>query len=165
MELLPDENVIWQGHPTWRSTIMFWIKGLVIALIPIAWVILAGALDWSTGLDSYQWVLIAILIVAVTLVIDVLRRQATVYTVTTRRLHIRRGILSRREQSTHIDRVQNINTSQSILERMLNVGSVDFDTAGSESNEASFAFEGVSDPHGIVARIQPTFARAHPSSV
>jgi hypothetical protein len=47
---------------------------------------------------------------------------------------------------------------------MLNVGSIDFDTAGSGASEADFQFNGVADPHGIVARIQPHFARLHSST-
>ena len=56
--------------------------------------------------------------------------MGTLYIVTDQRIYIRRGILNRHERSTHRDRIQNVNTDQSMLQRMLSVGNVDFDTAG-----------------------------------
>src|SRR5262249_60495017 len=71
-------------------------------------------------------------------------------------LRCRRAILARRDQSTRIDRVQNVNTTQRPLDRLLNVGTVDFDTAGTEAQEASFRFWGVAAPHDL-ARVVETF--------
>jgi hypothetical protein len=49
---------------------------------------------------------------------------------------------------TTIDRVQNLNTSQPLLERVAQVGTVDVDTAGSDDSEVRFV--GVADPAEIV---------------
>ena len=65
-----------------------------------------------------------------------IRRLATHYTITDRRLHIRRGILSRTEQHTTIDRVQNVETHRSLLERVLRIGTVAFDTAGTDDSSS-----------------------------
>jgi uncharacterized membrane protein YdbT with pleckstrin-like domain len=54
-------------------------------------------------------------------------------------------------QQTNINRVQNVNTSQSPVERILRVGRVDFDTAGTD--DSSFTFEGIADPEEIVAAV------------
>jgi uncharacterized membrane protein YdbT with pleckstrin-like domain len=51
-------------------------------------------------------------------------------------------------QQTRIDRVQNVNTEQSFRERLLRVGTVDFDTAGSDDSE--FRFVGIADPGKVV---------------
>ena len=72
-------------------------------------------------------------IVALSVAVGYIRRVATHYTISDRRLHIRRGILSRTEQYATLDRVQNVETQQSLLERMLRIGTVDFDTAGTDS--------------------------------
>jgi uncharacterized membrane protein YdbT with pleckstrin-like domain len=77
--------------------------------------------------------------------------MATHYTVTTQRLRIRRGILSRHVQQTQLDRVQNVNTSQSLLDRVLRVGTVDFDTAGTDDSE--FTFHGIARPDEVVAAV------------
>jgi uncharacterized membrane protein YdbT with pleckstrin-like domain len=80
-----------------------------------------------------------------------IKRVATVYTITNQRLRIKRGILARKVQQTRIDRVQNVNTDQSVIQRMLRVGTVDFDTAGTDDSE--FTFEGVSSPARVVEAV------------
>lgn len=57
---------------------------------------------------------------------------------TTQRLFIRRGMPTRRVRQTRIDRVQNVNTEQSVLERVLRIGTVDFDTARTDDSEIRF---------------------------
>ena len=82
-----------------------------------------------------------------------LMRIGTYYKITNHRILIRRGILSRHERSASLYRVQNVNTSQTFLERLLNTGSVDFDTAGSDAADADFSFAGIDDPHGLRDRL------------
>ncbi len=91
---------------------------------------------------------VAVAGIALTLLIGFVRRVATTYTVTDERLIIERGLLSKHMQQTRIDRVQNVNTNQTVLERALKVGVVDFDTAG--SGDSDFQFIGVADPRGMV---------------
>ena len=54
-------------------------------------------------------------------------------------------------QETRLDRVQNVNFDQSVFDRMLSVGTVDFDTAGTDDSE--FRFEWVNDPEGVVRAV------------
>ena len=76
------------------------------------------------------------------------RRMRTTYTISSRRLTIRIGLLSRELHECRLERVQNVNATQSILERALAIGSVDFDTAG--GSEFDFRFRGVESPQQIV---------------
>jgi uncharacterized membrane protein YdbT with pleckstrin-like domain len=145
MELMQGERVILSGHPSWRSTMAFYIKGTLIA---------AGlGLVTSLVTDESKGVLVAIVFFALTVLVGFIRRVATTYTVTNRRLHIKRGIIARNTQEAKLARVQNVNTRQSVIERMLQVGTVDFDTAGSGESEANFAFVGVNDPVGMAHKI------------
>jgi uncharacterized membrane protein YdbT with pleckstrin-like domain len=96
-------------------------------------------------------ILVGVVLVAFVLVYGFVRRMATVYMVSSQRLYIRRGILAKRVQQTRIDRVQNVNTAQTVLQRVLRVGKVDFDTAGTDDSE--FAFVGISNPDGVVAAV------------
>jgi uncharacterized membrane protein YdbT with pleckstrin-like domain len=105
--------------------------------------------------DEVKWgwvALVAVVILAVVLVVGWLRRLATTYTITTQRLVIRRGILSRAEQHSRVDRVQNVTTNQSVLQRLLRVGTVEFDTAAGEDDELKFA--GVGSPHDVVEAVR-----------
>ncbi len=158
MEMHESEQLIWRGHPSFRGSIGWYLKWGFLALLPV---IIAGifkANDHGTGMAYRKWVVLSIVLLVLVIVIDVLRRAAIDYVVTNQRIRIRRGILSRREQSTLIERVQNINTSQSLLERLLGVGTVDFDTAGTEAKEASFRFTGVARPHDLVRRFEAHLA-------
>ena len=88
---------------------------------------------------------------AAVILIGFIRRIATVYTITNQRLRIKRGILSKKIQQTRIDRVQNVNTEQTVIDRLLRVGTVDFDTAGTDDSD--FTFAGVSSPSRVVEAV------------
>ncbi|MBK5111750.1 MAG: PH domain-containing protein, partial [Thermoleophilia bacterium] len=79
-------------------------------------------------------------------------RMATTYTITDRRLNIKRGIFARDIQETRLERVQNVSYSQTVFQRILQVGDVDFDTASSDS-ENEFVFNGVADPQNVVTEV------------
>jgi uncharacterized membrane protein YdbT with pleckstrin-like domain len=129
------ETTLWQGNPSWKAMLLFYIKWTLISLIPIGvWVVLniAGQSVTPTWLSG--WVL----------------RRTTRYLVTDRRIQIRVGIASRRERTTHIDRVQNVNLTQSLAQRILGIGDVDWDTAGTDAPESDFTFRGIDDPSALV---------------
>lgn len=143
MDLHPGESIIYEGHPSWRSILGYYIKGLIGALV-------GGAIGYA--LDGIGLAIgVFLLIIALVLVAGFIRRFATVYTITTQRLRIKHGVVARSVQQTDIERVQNVNTKQSILERMLQVGTVDFDTAG--SSDYDFSFAGVEEPEEVVAAV------------
>lgn len=161
MELLEGETIVWRGKPSWRGNIGWYIVWIGLALVPAVLAGLVKASDREPWGGYWKWILVTVLLVLLVIAYDALRRHAMRYVVTDRRIQIRSGILARREQSTHLDRVQNLNTSQSLIERILRVGTVEFDTAGSEVQDAEFRFAGVADPHGIVRNLQPHIARFH----
>src|SRR5919112_3744594 len=108
MDLHPGEEIVFDGHPSWRAILGFYLLGFLAA---VAAGVVVGVL---AGTAAGVIVLIAAL--AVVVLVGLLRRAATHYLVTTQRLRIRRGILSRHVQQTQLDRVQNVNTNQSLLE-------------------------------------------------
>ena len=59
------------------------------------------------------------MLLVIVLVVGYIKRLFTTYTITNHRLHIRRGIVARAEQQTQVNRVQNVNTHQSVMQRML----------------------------------------------
>ena len=141
MDLHPGERIVFEGHPSWRAVLSFYIGGAGGALV------IAAILWFAVG--AAVSVLVFAVLVAVVVVAGLIKRTATDYMVTSQRLYIRRGILSKKIQQTRIDRVQNVNTEQRFRDRLLRVGTVDFDTAGSDDSE--FRFVGVSDPDRIAS--------------
>jgi uncharacterized membrane protein YdbT with pleckstrin-like domain len=143
VDLQAGESIIYQGHPSWRAIVGFYLKGILAAAV-IAVIV---ALVDSTGLA----VVVGAVIVAVTILAGFVKRVATVYTITDRRLNIKRGIIARHVQETRIQRVQNVNYSQGVYERVMQIGDVDFDTAGTD--DSNFVFAGVDQPEQVVEQV------------
>jgi uncharacterized membrane protein YdbT with pleckstrin-like domain len=142
------ETTVWQGHPSWKAMLLFYVKWTLISLIPIAvWVVidLAGQSVSATWFGAATLVLLVL-----TYVSGWVLRVTTRYLVTDRRIQIRSGIATRRERTTHIDRVQNVNLTQTLPQRILGIGDVDWDTAGTEAPESDFTFRGIDDPSALV---------------
>jgi putative membrane protein len=151
---MQGERVLYQGRPSPLSSIAFLITWGGLALLPGIVATIMAANDIGTGMSAWRWWGVSIVLLALVVMRDFIRRVAVAYTITTERIHIRRGLLSRTERSTDIDRVQNVNMRQRPLERALGIGDVDFDTAGAEASQAEFVFRGIADPTGLVHRLQ-----------
>jgi uncharacterized membrane protein YdbT with pleckstrin-like domain len=148
LKLTPGEQVLFEGHPSWRSIVGFYLKGFSIVAIVAA---IAVAANLSGDADKGLVTLIALAGVVIVLIVGFIKRVATDYTVTNRRLHIRRGIISREIQETRLERVQNVNYRQSIYQRLMRIGDVDFDTAAGDDYQ--FGFFGIGSPGEVVAKV------------
>jgi uncharacterized membrane protein YdbT with pleckstrin-like domain len=144
MDLQSGERVIYQGHPSWRAIIGFYLKGI---LVGAAAAVLAALLD-SVGLG----ILTFAVVVGATVLFGFVKRIATVYTITDRRLNIKVGIIARKVQETRLQRVQNVNFSQGVYERIMQIGDVEFTTAGTD--ESNFVFAGVAQPEEVVKQVE-----------
>jgi uncharacterized membrane protein YdbT with pleckstrin-like domain len=146
----PGESVFFHGHPSWRSMLAFYLQGLLVAVL--AGVVAGVVTEIAAGRLQLGWVVGAVLACFVVVVaVGVARRMRTTYTVTNERLTIEVGLLSRDLHHARLGRVQNVSCSQSLLQRMLRVGTVDFDTAGEAGFD--FAFRGVANPRQIVRTV------------
>ena len=141
MDLHPGEEIVFEGHPSWRGVLSFYVYGIGAVVIVGIVIGVAG----ETAIGS----IVAVVGILLVVLVGFLRRIGTHYVVTSQRLRIRRGILAKSIQQTRIDRVQNVNTDQRFRDRLLRVGTVDFDTAGTDDSE--FRFVGVSDPSRIAS--------------
>jgi uncharacterized membrane protein YdbT with pleckstrin-like domain len=140
MENEQNEQVIYEGRPSWRSILGFYIMGLVVAVVAgaIAYLVSGGGLGAAVGGGVFVLLLI----------VGWLKRISTRYTITDRRLQIKRGIIARNVEEARVERVQNVTVKQGILERILQVGTVDFDTASNRADD-TFQFRGIAQPEKI----------------
>jgi len=143
LNLHPGEQVIFEGHPSWRAILGFYLKG---ALVAVVLGVIAKLID-----GNGTAFLVILVVLALTVVIGFVKRVATTYTITNRRLNIKRGIVSREIQETRLERVQNVNYSQSVYQRLMQIGDVDFDTAATD--DYNFVFVGVADPGEVVEAV------------
>ena len=149
LELHENEHVIFDGHPSWRGTMSFYARGLLGAAVGGA----VAALVTAVG-SSFSWtttLVVFVVLAALVILAGFLYRMTTTYTITNQRLTIRRGVLSRHLQQTRVERVQNVNVDQSIVDRLVRVGQVDFDTAGADDSD--FTFRGVANPDAVVRAV------------
>ncbi len=132
---------MWQGHPSWKAMIVFYVKWILISLIPIAiWVGLHAG-----GAHTGAWWFSVISVIGI--VGDARGRLAAppddpLRRVPTGALGMRTGIVSQSERTTHLDRVQNVAMRQGVIQRLLGIGDVDWDTAGTSEGDADFTFAG-----------------------
>jgi uncharacterized membrane protein YdbT with pleckstrin-like domain len=118
-----------------------------------------GAIAKIAGSGNGTVFLIVLVVIGLTVLIGFIKRVATTYTITDRRLNIKRGIISREVQETRLERVQNVNFQQSVYQRVMQIGDVDFDTAATD--DYNFVFTGVADPEDVVHQVhQATGANA-----
>ena len=146
MDLAPGEHLIYEGHPSWRSTFGFYVLGILVAAAAAA--IGYFAADKSAGVAAAA----GIAVLAIVLIVGWLRRITTRYLITNRRLQIRRGILARNVEETRVDRVVDVTVHQSVWQRVLAIGAVDFDNASAQQGDL-FRFTGIASPHDITQAI------------
>ena len=143
MDLHAGEQIVFEGRPIWRSIFSFYITGLIGSVV--IGIVVAFIASTAVG------VIVFLVLFGLDLLVGFIRRVSTRYTITTQRLRIERGILSKHIQQTRIERVQNVNTNQTFVSRILRVGTVDFDTAGTDDSD--FTFTGVGNPHEVVKAV------------
>jgi uncharacterized membrane protein YdbT with pleckstrin-like domain len=143
LNLHSGEQVIFEGHPSWRAILGFYLKGALVAVV-------LGVIAKLIDGDGTAFVVILV-VLALTVLIGFVKRVATTYTITNRRLNIKRGIIAKEVQETRLERVQNVNYSQSVYQRLMQIGDVDFDTAATD--DYNFVFAGVADPGQVVEAV------------
>ncbi len=140
LNLSSGEQVIFEGHPSWRAILGFYLTGALVAVV-------LGVIAKLVDGDGTAF-LVILVVLGITVLVGFVKRVATTYTITNRRLNIKRGIISREIQETRLERVQNVNYRQSVYQRLMQIGDVDFDTAATD--DYNFVFYGVADPGDVV---------------
>jgi uncharacterized membrane protein YdbT with pleckstrin-like domain len=148
-----DEHVLFHGHPSWLATPGLYVRGAFAALLAGVIGGLASAVAASSGRVQPLWVVVAVSLAFLrTGLKSMTRRARTTYTLTDRRLIIRVGLVSRRVQETYLEQVLNVKARQTVLERLLGIGTVDFDTAAGAAYEP--ALRGVTAPAEIARAVR-----------
>ena len=155
-----DETVFFSGHPSWLAYAPRIIRGLITGLVVG---ILAGVA--STLLDGHMitgWVVLGVLVpVGFVLARLQLRRLRVTYSVTDRRVTVETGLFARRRRETGLEWVGAVRCRQTLLERALGVGSVDFEMFGEMSGRVRV--RGVESPKRVAADVDAALGRRGPA--
>lgn len=144
--LTDDESVLVELRPHWR-----------VLLAPAFWFVLtAGAVIASLQInDPPSWLVPAVLLLALVFLLGLgvpplVRRQFTLYVLTTERIVVRTGVLTRSSKEIPIESISNVVFDQRIIERLLGYGDVLLESSGETSTTR---LQDVPDPEQFQSRI------------
>jgi uncharacterized membrane protein YdbT with pleckstrin-like domain len=125
--LADDESIVYELRPHWRAL----IAPVTVFLITLGvGVYLLAKFDNSTA----RWIVVIAMLVA--LVTWVLRPfvywYSTQYVFTDRRIIIRTGVVARKGRDMPLSRVNDVSFSHSFIERFLNCGTLEVESAGTQ---------------------------------
>ncbi len=123
--LAQDEETVLRLHPHWKVLVL----PVLVFLVAVGAAAFGAARTDSTPL-RYAIIGAALLIVIVFTVLPFLRWRTTHFVVTTHRVLIRRGILSRSGRDVPLSRVNDVSFEHSFWERLLGCGTLLVESAG-----------------------------------
>ncbi len=128
--LTADEEIIREFHAHWR--VLLPAIGWVVLLLVAAGIVGPMVNDMTVGsyaLSSLLW-FIAVLLGLALSVKPVVNWLFTQYVLTTERIIVRRGVVSRSGIEIPLENINNVHYSQRAIERMLGYGDVLLESAG-----------------------------------
>lgn len=135
------ENVLAKGekverdlHPHWLTVVVPTIFGLLLAAACIA--VVGVTPDDETG-NRIQWVAVAVFVlVAVPAVfVPYLRWRTTHYVITSHRVMVRRGILTKNGKDITLSKITDVSFQQTVVDRIIGAGSLHIESAGDSPDE------------------------------
>jgi membrane protein YdbS with pleckstrin-like domain len=139
------ETVALDLRPHW-----WYFSRNILTGIPL-FIILLLILNWDSGSsfvnDSASWV-IAIVAIAwvVWLVLKYFQWTMTYFVVTSRRVIYRTGVISKKGVEIPLERINNINFHQRIIDRIIGAGDLDIESAG---RDGQTHFDFIRHPDGV----------------
>ncbi len=132
--LTPGEQVALDLHPHPMTVAVPAVLGVV--LVGVAEAVAYVTPDDATG-NRIQWIaVIVIVLAAIPLVLfPFLAWRTTHYVVTTHRVMVRKGILSKSGKDITLSKITDVSFHQSLLDRLIRSGTLNIESAGDSPNE------------------------------
>ncbi len=123
--LADDEEVVLRLHPHWKMLVV------PVAIFLVAVGLAAfGAAQTESAVLRYVIIALLVLVVLVFTVLPLLRWRTTHFVITSNRVLIRRGILSRSGRDVPLSRINDVSFEHSFFERLLGCGTLTVESAG-----------------------------------
>jgi uncharacterized membrane protein YdbT with pleckstrin-like domain len=127
--LSEGEQFVLRLHPHWKTLVKpFFILAVIIAAAITALIMLPPRSSLDAARDGIG--VVVFLAVIVWCVVPLLRWQTTSYELTTRRLRLREGILSRSGRDFPLIRISDVSFSHGLIDRLLGCGNLIVESAG-----------------------------------
>ncbi len=146
----PDqEQAVWRGRPAWRSFLGAWAAWLVVGLGCVI------AAYRHSGGESPLFAVVVIFVCGAGVALWV--RQALIvyglsYQLTTQRLFVHRGILTRTTDQLELLRVDDVRLRQGVIDRVVATGSLDI--FGTDATDEHLTLRSVPAPMDVAEAIR-----------
>ncbi len=140
----------YRKRPAWRNQWVGILMGVLVYLAFMAAFVL-GQITTDQGNDSLLLNIAAGLLPVLLLPI-IYRKYAWLFTIDNENIESSHGIISRELNAIRIKDVRNINVRQTLMQRLLGIGDVEFSSAG--GGDVEVIFYGVSAPVALKDRVQ-----------
>jgi uncharacterized membrane protein YdbT with pleckstrin-like domain len=144
--LTDDESVVVELRPHWRVLL---VPLLVVVVVAAVLVVVAG-IDARPSWALPAVGLLGLVLVAGLAVPPVLTRLFTLYVLTTERIVVRTGVVSRSSKEIPVESISNVVFTQQVVERMLGYGDVLLESSGETS---ATRLQDVPDPEVFQSRV------------
>ncbi len=149
------ETDIWTGRTHWQhyaGRLALWLIGNLAVIVLVIW--LARRVEWLTFKAGFAIVAVILVVFGLEMVVrrvflNILRHR---YRLTTQRLFIERGILSRTIDQTELIRVDDVRLHKSFLNRMFRLGSVA--VVSTDATDREIVIEGIAEPEKVAEAIR-----------
>ena len=119
--LIEDEHLVLRLHPHWKTL----VRPLAVAVVIIAIALVAEVLIPSgsaAAIGRLAVAVVAIGVLMIWLIVPILRWRTTVFELTSRRLRMRDGIITRHGRDIPLARINDVSFSKGLLDRLLGSG-------------------------------------------
>ena len=127
--LVEDEHLVLRLHPHWKTL----VRPLAVAVVVIVAALVGEVLIPSgpaADIGRLAVAAVAIGVLMIWLMVPVLRWRTTVYELTSRRLRMRDGIITRHGRDIPLARINDVSFSKGLLDRLLGSGRLTVESAG-----------------------------------
>lgn len=150
--LTDDEQLVLLLHPHWKVL----VRPVLIAIIVVA-VALVAVVAIPSGSAAmpgrFAVGAVALLILMVWLMVPFLRWRTTTYELTSKRLRLRAGIVTRHGRDIPLARINDVSFEQGPLDRLLGCGRLVVESAGEHGQIVLTEIPRVQDVHATVFRL------------
>jgi membrane protein YdbS with pleckstrin-like domain len=148
------ETEVWAGRTHWKhfaGRLTLWALACALGAVLIG--MAASRTEWLSGRVAF-WIIVALVLVSGSVVVG--HVMLTVldhrYRLTTQRLFIERGILSRTIDQTELIRVDDVRLYRSVVDRVFGLGTVAI--LSTDATDRETRIEGIADPEPVAEAIR-----------
>jgi uncharacterized membrane protein YdbT with pleckstrin-like domain len=143
-DLIPGENVLLHVN----KHVLVLVRRILVPTLAVLVIVVALLLVPLAALHDLRWFVVLVLLLGLFVYLDIqyIIWRSESYTISDQRVLLRRGVIGKYSRSVGIARVQDVTTSQGLLGRVFDYGTVEIESAGKDGAEI-LAY--VPDPQGF----------------